>query len=313
MTQTNSSVPIPLRSIKMDAGIQQRAPMLNSVVVAEYAEAMKAGAQFPPITIFTDGNINWLADGFHRVEAAEEVGANAIAAEIRQGTRRDAMLFGCSANRTHGLRRARADVRRAIETLLKDDEWGAWSDRAIAEKVGTSHPTVAAVRLEIGDQLERFTSCDDDQTPDAPLPDPQVSSLDTWHDDQPGAYQDQLERFTSCGDQPVTEEITDDAIQGTRTPWTQRPERRIGRDGKARGAPKPQPKPTQRPKTPPPKPPNAGQAMIGLRDALASLERQQKLLSASDAATIAKNLRDTLAWLSDRFPGLHGEEGGADA
>ncbi len=291
MTQTNSSVPIPLRSIKMDAGIQQRAPMLNSVVVAEYAEAMKAGAQFPPITIFTDGNINWLADGFHRVEAAEEVGANAIAAEIRQGTRRDAMLFACSANRTHGLRRARADVRRAIETLLADDEWGAWSDRAIAEQVGCSPTTVGTFRA-------------------------QLSKLDSWDGDQPGADQDQLERFTSCADQPVIEEITDDDIQGIRTPWT-KPEKRIGRDGKARGAPKPQPKPsppiqgTKRP--PPPKPANAGQAMIGLRDALASLERQQKLLSASDAATIAKNLRDTLAWLSARFPGLHGEEGGADA
>ncbi len=57
----------------MDAGIQQRAAMLNSGIVAEYAEAMQAGAQFPPITIFNDGEINWLADGYHRAEAADEV------------------------------------------------------------------------------------------------------------------------------------------------------------------------------------------------------------------------------------------------
>ena len=38
-----------------------------------------------------------------------------IAADVRQGTRRDALLFAAGANSSHGLSRTTADKRRAIE------------------------------------------------------------------------------------------------------------------------------------------------------------------------------------------------------
>ena len=38
--------------------------------------------------------------------------------------------------------------RRAVETLLNDEEWGKWSDREIARRCGVSPQTVVNIRSE---------------------------------------------------------------------------------------------------------------------------------------------------------------------
>ena len=53
------------------------------------------------------------------------------------------------ANGSHGLRRNRQDIRRAIDLLLRDEEWGKWSDREIARRVGCHHTTVGTVRDDL--------------------------------------------------------------------------------------------------------------------------------------------------------------------
>ena len=63
---------------------------------------MLDGAVFPPVIVFHDGADYWLADGFHRVEAARKIDRKEIEAEIRDGTARDAILHGIGANATHG-------------------------------------------------------------------------------------------------------------------------------------------------------------------------------------------------------------------
>lgn len=136
---------INIQAIRIDGGTQARAA-LNDQVVAEYADAIKAGAAFPQVTIFFDGADHWLADGFHRYHAYVAAGKVSIPADLRNGTRREAVLFSLRANDQHGLRRSNADKRKAVETLLADDEWKAWSDRKIAEACGVGHPFVAAVR-----------------------------------------------------------------------------------------------------------------------------------------------------------------------
>ena len=47
-----------------------------------------------------------------------------IAALVKAGTRRDAVLAAAGANAAHGLRRSAADKARAVDALLTDDEWG---------------------------------------------------------------------------------------------------------------------------------------------------------------------------------------------
>ena len=127
----------------------QRRSTINETIVAEYVEALKAGAKFPPVTVFHDGAEHWLGDGFHRFHAHRHAGLDSIAAEIRTGTQRDAVLFSVGANAAHGLRRSNEDKRKAVLTLLEDAEWGQWSERKIAEVCGVSHPLVAGVRASL--------------------------------------------------------------------------------------------------------------------------------------------------------------------
>jgi hypothetical protein len=134
-----------INAIRIDGGTQSRVE-INNEVVSDYAEAVKVGIEFPPIVVFHDGADHWLADGFHRYHAHKQAGKASIPAEIRDGTVRDAILFSLGANCTHGLRRTNADKRKAVQTLLADPEWAAWSDRKIADACGVGHPFVAALR-----------------------------------------------------------------------------------------------------------------------------------------------------------------------
>lgn len=139
---------LPVPKVRTDGGTQSR-DSLNEATVTEYAEAMKDGAEFPPIRVFHDGSHYWLADGFHRVMAAKSAGIAELDADVYQGTRRDAVLCSVGANSDHGLRRTNADKRFAVTLLLKDEEWAAWSDREIARRCCVHHRTVAAVRDEL--------------------------------------------------------------------------------------------------------------------------------------------------------------------
>ncbi len=126
---------LTLDQIRRDGGTQPRVA-INQTIVEEYADDLREGAVFPPVLLFNDGTDHWLVDGYHRVLAAEMIGLTEIAAEVRQGTRRDAVLYSCGANATHGLRRTNADKRRAVLRLLEDSEWSKWSDREIARRCG---------------------------------------------------------------------------------------------------------------------------------------------------------------------------------
>lgn len=136
---------LPLSLIRTDGGTQPRAT-LNAVTVQEYAEALREGAAFPPVTVFHDGSAHWLADGFHRYHAHRLAERETIEADIRQGTHRDAILHSTSANAAHGLRRTNLDKRTAVMRLLEDEEWSQWSDTQIARHCGVSQPFVSNLR-----------------------------------------------------------------------------------------------------------------------------------------------------------------------
>ena len=112
---------LPLSKISKDGGTQIRY-FIEDTDVAKYVEDMKNGVKFPPIVVFYDGESHWLADGFHRVYATMELEKKSIAADIKKGTRRDAVLYACGANTKHGFPRTNEDKRKAVATLLKDHE-----------------------------------------------------------------------------------------------------------------------------------------------------------------------------------------------
>jgi len=147
MTAQPAIKSIPLADIQ-DGAAQMRVEIAEQTVL-DYAEDMADGAKFPPVTVYFDGESYSLADGFHRRLAAEKIGRTEIDAEVHEGDARAAVLHGAGANAAHGLRRTQADKRRAIETLIRDEEWSKWSDRKIANAAKVDHKTVARVRREV--------------------------------------------------------------------------------------------------------------------------------------------------------------------
>lgn len=139
---------LKIKSIRKNGGTQPRAE-LNKDTLKDYKESWLNSAEFPPITVWYDGENYWLSDGFHRLESAKMAGLKEIRAEVRQGTQRDAILESVGVNAEHGLRRSNADKHRAVETLLNDSEWEKWSDREIARRTKTSAPFVSKIRSEV--------------------------------------------------------------------------------------------------------------------------------------------------------------------
>jgi len=133
---------LALSLIREDGGTQARAELIQEKIT-EYAERIET---MTPIVVYYDGTSYWLADGFHRVAAAEEARVDAIEAEVRQGSLRDAIFHSLGANANHGIPRSIADKRRAVERMLADEEWATWSDRRVAETCQVSHTFVANIR-----------------------------------------------------------------------------------------------------------------------------------------------------------------------
>lgn len=137
---------LKIADIRTDGGTQMRT-QLDLATIAEYADAMGRGDIFPPVVVFYDGMEYWLAEGFHRLEATWNNEREYIVADVREGTREDAVIWACAANAKHGLRRSNADKRNAVETMLKIRT--GWSDRQIAEHCAVTHPTVSTARADL--------------------------------------------------------------------------------------------------------------------------------------------------------------------
>ena len=56
---------ISISNLRIDVNTQSRAA-INQKMVTKYAEDMQRGEKFPPITIFQEGENNYIGDGHHR-------------------------------------------------------------------------------------------------------------------------------------------------------------------------------------------------------------------------------------------------------
>ena len=133
-----------LANITADPAVQPRASGTSPTIVAEYAAAMEAGAEFPMMVVYEDTDCNWLSEGFTRYAAYLKTGTEKVPCEVRKGDRRAAIINACGSNTTHGQRRTNADKRRAVELVLK--EYPGWSSRKIAEVAMVSHTFVDELR-----------------------------------------------------------------------------------------------------------------------------------------------------------------------
>lgn len=133
---------IKLLDIELDGGTQPRIE-IDQDLVSEYAENLD---KLPPVTVFFDGVKYWLADGFHRYHAHNRANLSEINCIVINGTQRDAILHSVGVNADHGKRRTNEDKRKAVLTLLNDEEWGKWSSSKIADLCKVSHTFVDNIR-----------------------------------------------------------------------------------------------------------------------------------------------------------------------
>ena len=145
------AVQVALAQLRLDGGTQSRVA-LSEDTIADYAAAYADGVEMPPVGVVFEAatQSHWLWDGFHREAGARRAKVSRLPAVITPGTLRDAILLSVGANARHGLRRTNADKQRAVEVLIRDQEWGARSDAWIGETAGVDHKTVAAVRARLG-------------------------------------------------------------------------------------------------------------------------------------------------------------------
>lgn len=139
---------LALYKIRTDGGTQARVK-LNQELVNKYAEQMKDGDKFPPITVFNDGSDNWLADGFHRFFAHKANEETMVEADVISGTLEDATLYAYAANAKRGMSMSDEDNRNVITLMLKHPKWSLWSDREISRHVGVSNTTVGRVKQSL--------------------------------------------------------------------------------------------------------------------------------------------------------------------
>ena len=56
---------LDIAKIRIDGDTQPRLA-IDQVVVAEYADLLESGTEFPPVQVVSDGAVHWLVDGFDR-------------------------------------------------------------------------------------------------------------------------------------------------------------------------------------------------------------------------------------------------------
>lgn len=141
---------IPIEKIDRAADTQPRAHV-DDDVIKEYLEKIQNGVALPAIDLFGpygEDDMHAVGDGWIRLAAFIRAGYESVPAKLHPGGERDARIFACGANATHGARRTTADKRRAVTMLLEDNEWSGKSSRAIADHCHVSHWFVDKIREE---------------------------------------------------------------------------------------------------------------------------------------------------------------------
>lgn len=130
---------LTIREIKVDPTVQIRRGNREDTV-RRYMEAFE---ELPPVTVFKSPEGLLLADGFHRMAAAQRLGLREIEAEVRKGTREDALEYAVIANTKNAdplNEEERNDGIRRLKQLHPD-----WSNREIARRMSISPSTVGDV------------------------------------------------------------------------------------------------------------------------------------------------------------------------
>lgn len=136
---------LELTKIRRDDSAQPRT-MLNTDHVKDLADALGDGGDLTPVDVFYDGFSYWLADGFHRYSAYHRAKRDEIPVNVHEGDLRAAVLYSITSNAKHAvLKLTREEKRASVVKLLRDEEWGKWSQGKIAKATGVSREYVSRI------------------------------------------------------------------------------------------------------------------------------------------------------------------------
>ena len=112
---------VPIHDILRDDSLQVR-QRVDPRTVHKYAEAMRADAEFPPVTLaHIDGSL-YLVDGWHRVAAALANNQYLIWADVSEMTFDEARWYAAKANTEHGLPLKSKEVREVFRAFIETDQ-----------------------------------------------------------------------------------------------------------------------------------------------------------------------------------------------
>lgn len=172
---------------------------LSKDKIAEYAEAMKLGAEFPPLDCAeVDGEL-MLYDGFLRYAAYKKQRVTDVAVRIRvAASHDDAVLWAVQAGAYQDLKRTNADKQKAVKALLATDQYRNMTNVEIANAAGVDPSMVQKHRTKMRDDKVTVTL--------SPVKKPDPTRIDKLGRKRPTTYAPRVPRPTPKPEiKPITQ------------------------------------------------------------------------------------------------------------
>jgi len=87
--------------------------------VRRYADAMRTGHEFPPITVAMVNGAPVVVDGWHRTNAARLIGRPTLLANLIEADERELAWIGAEANSSHGVPLKRSEARNVFRAYVR--------------------------------------------------------------------------------------------------------------------------------------------------------------------------------------------------
>ena len=139
-----AAVEIDLEHIVADPDVQVRILGVNPEWVAGLVAVIEAGKILEPIHVFKDGDMYYVADGFHRVAAHREADKEKIFAFVHDGDYQAVKEFARDANLKHALQLTNDDKRKILtDRVAEGHPWSEWTARDLAGELGVGKSTIS--------------------------------------------------------------------------------------------------------------------------------------------------------------------------
>lgn len=137
---------VPIDQVIADSRCQSRTG-IDLGLVHDYAEAIKSGADMPPLSVIDSGDGLYLYDGFHRLEAYRQAGVKTVPVAAEPGDIWDAIERSCAVNAVHGKRRTPEDTKNAVSKILEvmEHKGKRWTFVDIADKCAITDRRVSQI------------------------------------------------------------------------------------------------------------------------------------------------------------------------